>query len=538
MSSIGDRRACILSVHDAGNIVRIRLSGSAKGAMGAMKVRVENLAKGEMVEGWHRSLCFSNNPFLHRVFGETGAYVRADWKRQSLKVYGAPRAVDHARDLIKNELERLAPLDYTVTLLRRSVGFFVREGIPQLKETLGENNVRFATFSRKITVTGGEEARHALECLIALSLKGDHVLPNTSQGEQTCPICRDDVSSPQQLGCGHVYCAECLRHFLSSGLDSDQFPLTCLGDGARCPAFDSHVSKHPEELKCCKTPDCIQLYRSVRPGDPARSLHCPSCFAAVCNACNEDLHEGLTCAESRLRTTQAEQDRLNDEWIASQGGRVKKCPRCSVPIEKTLGCNHMTCRCGAHICWRCMGIFPAQTIYQHMHSAHGTIHDDEPVPQVVHVNDPILQAEQQREFLRQVELQRAAAIQNHNANIAAWQRQQQERERQHEEGRVRERERLQQLERQQEEERVRERERLQQLEQERVRLARARLLQEERARQQREELMRDREMHRQLEQARRQREERRHQELQPPAIQPAEQETQRAQDETWGCTIM
>ncbi|KIJ15160.1 hypothetical protein PAXINDRAFT_77956 [Paxillus involutus ATCC 200175] len=383
----------MLSVHDAGNIVRIRLSGSAKEAMGAMKVRVENLAKGEMVEGWHRSFCFSNNPFLRRVFVETGAYVRADWKRQSLKVYGPPRAVDHARNVIKNELERLAPLDYTVTLLRRSVGFFVREGIPQLKETLGENNVRFATFSRKITVTGSEEARHALECLIALSLKGDHVLPNTSQGEQTCPICYDDVTSPQQLGCGHVYCAACLRHFLSSALDSDQLPLTCLGDEARChvpipiptiqqflpptsfnrlleAAFDSHVSKHPEEFKCCKTPDCTQLYRPVRPRDPAKTLHCPSCFAAVCNACNEDSHEGLTCAQSRLRKNQAEQDRLNDAWIASQGGRVKKCPRCSVPIEKTYGCNHMTCRCGAHVCWVCLGIFTAETIYPHLHTAH------------------------------------------------------------------------------------------------------------------------------------------------------------------------
>ncbi|KIJ15166.1 hypothetical protein PAXINDRAFT_12080 [Paxillus involutus ATCC 200175] len=118
MSSIGDRRACMLIVHDAWNIVRTPLSGPAKEAMGAMKVRVENLAKGEMVEGWHRSLCLSNNPFLRRVFGETGAYVRADWKRQSLKMYGAPRAVDLARNMIKNELERLAPLDYTVTFLK------------------------------------------------------------------------------------------------------------------------------------------------------------------------------------------------------------------------------------------------------------------------------------------------------------------------------------------------------------------------------------------------------------------------------------
>ncbi|KAF8834264.1 hypothetical protein BDN67DRAFT_596023, partial [Paxillus ammoniavirescens] len=174
-------------------------------------------------------------------------------------------------------------------------------------------------------------------------------------------------------------------------------------------AFDSHVSKHPEEFKCCKTPDCTQLYRSVRPGDRAKSLNCPSCFASVCNACNEDAHahEGLTCAESRIRRDPAEQDRLNDEWIASQGGRVKKCPRCSVLIEKTRGCNHMTCRCGAHICWRCMGTFTEDIIYRHMRSAHGTIHGDEPAPQVNYVNDPILHAvdvEEQRELFRQAEL--------------------------------------------------------------------------------------------------------------------------------------
>ncbi|KAF9226084.1 hypothetical protein BS17DRAFT_878787 [Gyrodon lividus] len=449
LSSIKDRKACMLNVHDIGNIVRIRLAGSAKEAMGAMKVRVENLAKGEMIEGWHRSLGFSNNPFFRQVFVESGAYMRADWKRQSLKVYGATRAVDRARDLIKTELERLASLDYTVTLARHSVGFFVREGIPQLKETLGESNVRFAMSSRKITITGGEEARHALERLIALSVKGNQALANASQGEQTCPICYDDVSSPHQLGCGHVYCVACLRHFLSSALDSDQLPLICLGDETRCrvpipiptiqyflppasfnrlleAAFDSYVSKHPDEFKCCKTPDCTQIYRSVRSGERAKSLHCPSCFAAVCNGCNEDAHDGLTCAASRLRRDPAEQDRLNDQWIASQGGRVKKCPRCSVPIEKLEGCNHMTCRCGAHICWRCMGTFTAETIYPHMHSAHGTIHDDAPVP--IRDNAAILQQvdiEEQRELLRQVERRRVAALREQHANLAAPARQHQ-----------------------------------------------------------------------------------------------------------------
>ncbi|KAG8216297.1 hypothetical protein J3R82DRAFT_6360 [Butyriboletus roseoflavus] len=366
LGSIKDRRACTLNVRESGNIVRIQLSGSVKEATGALKVRVENLARGDKVEGWHRSLGNPGNPFVLRVHSETGACLRADWKRQSLKVYGTSRAVDQAREMIKDELDRLASLDYTVTLARHSVGFFVREGIQQLKETLGENNVRFAMSSRKVTVSGGEDARHALDRLITLSQKGDRGLPNASQGSQTCPICYDSVSSPHQLGCGHMYCVACLRHFISSALDSDQVPLTCLGDETRCrvpiaiptiqqflppasfnrlleAAFDVYIAKHPEEFKHCRTPDCTQIYRAVQAGTAAQTLHCPSCFSAVCNGCHEDGHDGMSCAESKARRDPAEMERLNDAWIASQGGRVKKCPRCSVPIEKLEGCNHMTC---------------------------------------------------------------------------------------------------------------------------------------------------------------------------------------------------
>ena len=366
-SSIKDKKACTLHVRDTGNVVHVRLSGSVKEATGALKVRVENLARGDKVEGWHRSLGISGNPFFSRVHSETGAYLRADWKGQSLKVYGTPRAVDQAREMIKSELDRLASLDYTVTIARHSVGFFVREGIQQLKETLGEDNVRFTASSRKITVSGGEEARHALDRLMNLSRKGSSALPDASQGTQICPICYDSVSSPHQLGCGHTYCVACLRHFISSALESDQLPLTCLGDEARCrvpvaiptiqqflppasfnrlleAAFDAYTAKHPEEFKHCKTPDCTQIYRAVRAGAAPQTLHCPSCFSAVCNGCHEDAHGGLSCAESKARRDPAEQERLNDAWIASQNGRVKKCPQCSVPIEKLEGCNHMTCR--------------------------------------------------------------------------------------------------------------------------------------------------------------------------------------------------
>ena len=42
-----------------------------------------------------------------------------------------------------------------------------------------------------------------------------------------------------------------------------------------------------------------------------------------------------------------------DDWIATN---TKPCPRCKSPIEKTYGCNHMSCRqCRYEFCWLCMG---------------------------------------------------------------------------------------------------------------------------------------------------------------------------------------
>jgi ariadne-1 len=35
---------------------------------------------------------------------------------------------------------------------------------------------------------------------------------------------------------------------------------------------------------------------------------------------------------------------------------TKDCPRCSKPIEKNQGCNHMSCRlCKHEFCWLCLG---------------------------------------------------------------------------------------------------------------------------------------------------------------------------------------
>lgn len=41
------------------------------------------------------------------------------------------------------------------------------------------------------------------------------------------------------------------------------------------------------------------------------------------------------------------------------------CSGCGVHIQKTSGCDHLTCRCGAHTCWRCGGAMPRDRPYSH-----------------------------------------------------------------------------------------------------------------------------------------------------------------------------
>src|SRR3546814_401309 len=46
------------------------------------------------------------------------------------------------------------------------------------------------------------------------------------------------------------------------------------------------------------------------------------------------------------------QDIADALWISAN---TKRCPKCTTPIEKNEGCNHMTCRkCRYEFCWICM----------------------------------------------------------------------------------------------------------------------------------------------------------------------------------------
>ena len=55
-----------------------------------------------------------------------------------------------------------------------------------------------------------------------------------------------------------------------------------------------------------------------------------------------------------------------------------RCPGCHCPTIKSEGCNHISCRCGAHWCYKC-GAGPFKTggeCYDHLRSEHGGYYDN------------------------------------------------------------------------------------------------------------------------------------------------------------------
>ncbi|PBK93485.1 hypothetical protein ARMGADRAFT_1030112 [Armillaria gallica] len=260
--SIKDRKACNLFIHQMPlRDFCIQVSGAARAAIGALKVRVERLAAGEKFNQWHQHLVRPPVALMERI---------------------------------------------------RDAGYFLHTGLSAMKEIFREDSVTLDIRLGKITIRGGEEIRLHLNNHITESLKAVSV--RVAPGINICPICYDEASTPFQLVCWHVYCTACLWHFLTSAAETGVFPLVCMGNNTTCgtpisipviqkflpqnlfehlleTVFTSYVDKQPQVFGYCKTLDCkscedAQLFNNTAEQErlseawimqQSRIKKCPSC---------------------------------------------------------------------------------------------------------------------------------------------------------------------------------------------------------------------------------------------------------------------
>jgi hypothetical protein len=223
--------------------------------------------------------------------------------------------------------------------------------------------------------------------------RGTRQPPATATTSSECPVCFTPAENPVQTPCGHVYCGECFENScVGAPASAAGLRVACMGDACACDtplplaflhdhlasnvfdglldrSFAQYVLRRPTELRFCPTPRCGHVHRVV--ADPPVERSCDGCFARSCSGCSaERAHPGYSCAE--WRAARAGTDAGTRRLYAELG--IKNCPRCGVGIEKTEGCNHMTCpTCQTHMCWVCLQMFATgNDVYGHMARVHGS----------------------------------------------------------------------------------------------------------------------------------------------------------------------
>jgi IBR domain, a half RING-finger domain len=143
-------------------------------------------------------------------------------------------------------------------------------------------------------------------------------------------------------------------------------------EASRQTGSNQHIATD-ERLWHCPAPDCSyvcfittatsrdpspgRLFGRPMYGPDMRRILCPNCRVASCQVCSTAWstgavdHAGITCAAYAERQATADGFALLEQWKMRAG--VQPCRRCHAAIEKTAGCDHMTCRCGYEFCWIC-----------------------------------------------------------------------------------------------------------------------------------------------------------------------------------------
>ncbi|OHF04500.1 IBR domain-containing protein [Colletotrichum orchidophilum] len=197
-----------------------------------------------------------------------------------------------------------------------------------------------------------------------------------------CDICCEDDEGLQtfSLKCGHRYCHDCYRHYLTQKIreEGEAARIQCPAEGCGriidsksldlLVASDLNSRYHEllnrtyvedkETLKWCPAPDCPNAVEcAIKKKDLDRIVPTVACGCGhrFCFGCILTDHQPAPCELVKRWLKKCADDSETANWISAN---TKECPKCNSTIEKNGGCNHMTCRkCKHEFCWMCMGLW-------------------------------------------------------------------------------------------------------------------------------------------------------------------------------------
>jgi hypothetical protein len=100
--------------------------------------------------------------------------------------------------------------------------------------------------------------------------------------------------------------------------------------------------------------DCINSFGIIHKGIPSGKQKCLKCKITYCRECGKKpYHENQLC-------------KFENEIQFENPESYRKCPGCTIWVEKEAGCDHMQCACGVHFCYNCRGVLSANDPYHHV----------------------------------------------------------------------------------------------------------------------------------------------------------------------------
>ncbi|XP_062520957.1 E3 ubiquitin-protein ligase RNF217-like [Corticium candelabrum] len=199
-----------------------------------------------------------------------------------------------------------------------------------------------------------------------------------------CIICYDEGQIPKRDCCGNYVCEVCLIQFVTTRVEEGLPKVQC-----PCPDCDEFISR--EEMKMLLPTHLVSKYeqflvdcegkpgvktcprcsfilkwdeynrqekttpmtetKGKRESSNEHKVVCPACDLVWCFSCHAPWHEKLSCRQFRKG------QKLFKKWIKGKHNGIanaQRCPKCHICIQRTTGCDHMTCsRCQCDFCYRC-----------------------------------------------------------------------------------------------------------------------------------------------------------------------------------------
>ncbi|RFN50379.1 ibr finger domain protein [Fusarium flagelliforme] len=192
----------------------------------------------------------------------------------------------------------------------------------------------------------------------ALIVNTKSTTPSPAPEMKQCIVCGDDHPDTGTLEtlCSHDWCQGCLVDYVERSMEDESlFPPKCCNRTISIEQggfFSQEVLERFQEKTVefgtvdrtyCNDIACSTFISPQSIEEGTGIARCSRCEKQTCASCKKEWHEGV-CPKDK--ETQAVV-RLGER----QGWR--KCDKCNHLIQRSTGCNHMTCRCKHQFCYRC-----------------------------------------------------------------------------------------------------------------------------------------------------------------------------------------